>query len=65
LRTLAAAHAETGQFEQASTIAGEALEIALKTSNSELARSLRLEIDLYRINLPLRDSRLGTSAISL
>jgi tetratricopeptide (TPR) repeat protein len=65
LRTLAAAHAEAGQFEQASTIAGEALEIALKTSNSELARSLRLEIDLYRINLPLRDSRLGTSAISL
>lgn len=55
LRTLACAYAETGQFDQAIAVARQALNLATTQSNSDLANKLRLEIDLYETNLPLRD----------
>jgi tetratricopeptide (TPR) repeat protein len=58
LRTLAAAYAEAGQFDQATAVARQALELALTQSNSDLAGKLRLEIDLYQTKLPLRDAAL-------
>ena len=61
LRTLAAAYAEAGQFDQATAVATEALKLAVAQSNSELASKLRLEIDLYQTKLPLRDSAQTTS----
>jgi cytochrome c-type biogenesis protein CcmH/NrfG len=58
LRTLAAAYAEVGEFDDAVAAAWEALELALTKSNSDLASKLRLEIDLYQTRLPLRDAAL-------
>jgi protein O-mannosyl-transferase len=59
LRTLACAYAETGQFDQAIAVARQALNLATTQSNSDLANKLRLEIDLYETNLPLRDYSLA------
>jgi tetratricopeptide (TPR) repeat protein len=61
LRALAAAYAETGRFDQATAVARQALQLALTQSKSDLANRLRLEIDLYQINLPFRDLALTTS----
>jgi tetratricopeptide (TPR) repeat protein len=55
LRTLAAAYAESGQFDLASSTAHEALNLALTKSDSKLADRLKLDIDLYDTRLPLRD----------
>jgi len=61
LRSLAAAYAETGRFNEATVVARQALQLALAQSNAELANRLKLELDLYQTNLPLRDSSLKTS----
>jgi tetratricopeptide (TPR) repeat protein len=47
LRTLAAAYAETGQFQDAVKTAQDALQIAESQFNTELADDLRREIKLY------------------
>ncbi len=55
LRTLAAAYAEGRQFPEAKATALEALRLAESLNNSALAADIRLNIDNYRRNLPLRD----------
>jgi tetratricopeptide (TPR) repeat protein len=61
IRTLAAAYAETGRFNDASDAAQRALELALAKRDAALASKLRMDIDLYRMNFPLRERGL-TSA---
>jgi protein O-mannosyl-transferase len=55
LRTLAAASAETGNFEQAAATARRALELAVAQKNDGLAAMLQNEIQLYQANTPVRD----------
>jgi tetratricopeptide (TPR) repeat protein len=55
LDTLAAAYAETGDFPKALETAREALVLAEKAGNRELADSLRKEIRLYESGQPLRE----------
>jgi protein O-mannosyl-transferase len=54
LRTLAAAYAETGRFSEAISAAQSALEVATSQGNSGLAADLRLNIESYEKNIPLR-----------
>ena len=55
LDTLAAAYAETRDYPKALQVAQEALDLAEKAGNRELADSLRKEIRLYKAGQPLRD----------
>ena len=55
VRTLAAAHAESGQFKEATETAERALKLAAKPGDSALVNDIRLDIDLYEINLPRRE----------
>jgi Flp pilus assembly protein TadD len=55
VRTLAAAYAETGQFKEATETAERALKLAAKPGDSALVNDIRLDIDLYEINLPRRE----------
>ena len=57
IRTLAAAHAESGDFDEAIKTAERALKVSLAQGESALANDLRLDIDLYRLRLPRRDAR--------
>jgi uncharacterized protein HemY len=59
IRTLAAAYAETGRFSDATTAAERALLFARLQGDSALAGKLETEIDLYRTNVPKRDSALA------
>ena len=54
LRTLAAAYAETGDFDQAIRTAQRAIELAIVLQNEELAGALRTQLDLYRAGHPYR-----------
>jgi tetratricopeptide (TPR) repeat protein len=54
IRTLAAAYAESGQFNEAIGAAHRALELAVTKGDAPLASKLRMDIDLYQINFPLR-----------
>jgi tetratricopeptide (TPR) repeat protein len=54
LRTLAAARAETGRFEEALQSAHRALDLAVAEGNEELARILRGEIELYKAGNSVR-----------
>jgi tetratricopeptide (TPR) repeat protein len=58
VRTLAAAYAEAGRFNDAIDTAQTALRLALAQENSALADELRLDVDLYRMNFPRRDRNL-------
>ena len=53
LRTLAAAYAENGRFNDAIETAERTLQLALVQENSVLAKKLEKDIDFYRNNLPL------------
>jgi tetratricopeptide (TPR) repeat protein len=55
VRTLAAAHAETGQFAEAASTAEAAKALANTQSKPELARKLEEEITLYRARVALRE----------
>jgi len=55
VRTLAAAHAETGQFAEAAATAEAAKALANTQSKPELARRLEGEITLYRARVALRE----------
>lgn len=56
LRTLAAAYAEVGRFEDATTTARRALESGAAQKSPSLAAALQKEIKLYEINAPLREA---------
>ena len=56
LRTLAAAYAESGRFNDAIDAADRALELARLQSDFALMRNLREDVDLYRTRTPLRDT---------
>jgi hypothetical protein len=58
LRTLAAAFAETGHFDDALKAAQKALELARSQNDSDLAGQIEKDVDLYRANQPKRDSNL-------
>jgi protein O-mannosyl-transferase len=55
VRTLAAAHAEAGQFAEAAATAEAAKALANTQSKPELARRLEGEITLYRARVALRE----------
>jgi hypothetical protein len=55
IRTLAAAHAEAGQFGQAVATAETAKALASTQSKQELASRLEEEIALYRARVALRE----------
>jgi tetratricopeptide (TPR) repeat protein len=52
IRTLAAAHAQAGEFDEAIRISEEALKLAA-TNDPALATQLQMDIDLYRMNFTL------------
>ena len=58
LRTLAAALAETGRFDDAIETAQRASQIADSIGQRSLANKLQDDVDLYRDNVPLRDFNL-------
>jgi len=53
IRTMAAAYAEAGRFDEAITSAQRALQLALAQQNFALARKLGKDLAFYRNNLPL------------
>jgi protein O-mannosyl-transferase len=55
LRSLAAAKAETGGFEEAANIAKTALQRATEAGDARLCQTLQQEIDTYERGLPYRD----------
>ena len=55
LRTLAAAHAEIGDFSEAIEIAQHAVELAESMGNYSLAQTLQHELDLYQQDKPYRE----------
>ncbi len=62
LDTLAAAYAETGQFEEAVTIANRALGLAVERKDDSLANAIRSRILLYERNAPFRDQSASNAA---
>jgi len=54
IRTLAAAYAESGRFNDAISAAQRALQLALAKGDQALASRLRMDLDLYRMNFPRR-----------
>ena len=58
IRTLAAAYAQAGQFENAIETARRAAEQANRRGGQELARQIMEDVDLYQRRMPLRDPSL-------
>ena len=56
LRTLAAAYAEAGRFEDALATARRAIELGASQKNHDLAAALQKEMRLYEANTPMRDA---------
>jgi tetratricopeptide (TPR) repeat protein len=56
IRTLAAAYAETGRFNDAIETAQRALQLATAQGDFAVADKLEKDLDLYRTNSPLRHS---------
>ncbi len=52
LHTLAAAHAQNRQFDRATQTAADALALATREGNSDLANDLRKELEIYRSGAP-------------
>jgi Flp pilus assembly protein TadD len=57
-RTLAAAYAENGRFNDAIETAQRAAQVAMAEGEPALANQIEQDIDLYRRHAPLRDSSL-------
>ena len=55
--TLAAAYAEVGRFADAITTAERALKLATDAGDNDRAEFIRVQLELYHSNLPLRDRR--------
>ncbi|MFQ5352138.1 MAG: tetratricopeptide repeat protein, partial [Candidatus Binatia bacterium] len=58
LATLAAAYAETGQFDRAVRIATEAIELARQAKKGRLADFVEMQLTGYRAGRPFRDDSL-------
>jgi tetratricopeptide (TPR) repeat protein len=58
-RILAAAYAENGQFDAALKTAQEGAQRAEAQGQTAIARLLQLDLSLYQISIPLRDSTYG------
>ena len=58
LGTLAAAHAESGDFEKAVSVGGQAVEAAREFKKEEMAARLAERLDLYRAGQAYRDPTL-------
>ncbi len=56
LRTLAAAYAEAGRFQEAIAAVQKAIDFAVKQKNSKLCGNLYAELKLYDDNKPLRET---------
>ena len=56
LRTLAAAYAEAGRYDDAVAMARSALELATEQKSADLTAELPKEIKLYEANTPMRDT---------
>jgi protein O-mannosyl-transferase len=56
LRTLAAAYAETGQFEKAIESGRAAMQVAQMQGDGSLATALEQELALYELGLPYRET---------
>jgi protein O-mannosyl-transferase len=56
LQTLAAAHAENGQFEEAARVARLARQLADAQPNAVLAEELQWQIELYESGAPFRET---------
>jgi protein O-mannosyl-transferase len=61
-RLTAAAHAECGQFPEAIKAAQNALRLAEAEGNSNLVRTLEMNIALFQENSPLRDTNQASGA---
>jgi protein O-mannosyl-transferase len=59
IRTLAAAYAENGRFDEAIAVAQHALALAAMQGKSGLTKVLQNDITLYRADLPLRGATTG------
>jgi tetratricopeptide (TPR) repeat protein len=59
LRTLAAAYAENGRFTEAIAAAERGLKVARQGGDSVRARAITHDLELYRMNYPLRISGAG------
>jgi hypothetical protein len=57
LRTLAAAYAEAGRYDDAAATARKALNQAQAQKNDQLAAALQEEIKLYQSARPLRETK--------
>lgn len=57
-RTMAAALAESRQFDEAVAVAGRAARLAAQSGNEALANVIRQELDSYRSRFPKRDESL-------
>ena len=55
IRTLAAAYAETGQFKEAIETAKRAMKFAQAQKDTVSVNGLRLDMDLFELNLPRRE----------
>jgi protein O-mannosyl-transferase len=55
--TLAAAYAEAGRFDDARKTAERALQLATVAGDTERAEFIRVQMELYQANSPLRDQR--------
>jgi protein O-mannosyl-transferase len=55
LDTLAAAYAEVGQFSEAFATASEAANLASSSGKSELAKMIRVRLQLYQNEMPYRE----------
>jgi tetratricopeptide (TPR) repeat protein len=62
VNTLSAAYANAGQFPEAITTAQQALQQDANKGDNATVNQLQTEIELYRGNLPLRDSSLTNSS---
>ncbi len=62
IRTMAAAHAESGRFDDARQTAQIALQFARANHDVDLARELEEDVDLYQRRQPLRDPNLTNAS---
>jgi Flp pilus assembly protein TadD len=60
--TLAAAYAEAGRFDDARSTADRALKVAVDQRDNAHAEFIRVQIEVYRDNRPLRDQRYARPA---
>jgi Flp pilus assembly protein TadD/4-amino-4-deoxy-L-arabinose transferase-like glycosyltransferase len=63
LDTLAAAHADAGQFDQAISILSRAIDLARRNNKAKLVEEMERRCQLYRERRPFRDAALASKPI--